>query len=117
MRKVLGIIIFFSLIALSIYLASMSSHNKHQSYEEKISFTVEELSKFDGKDGRPIYVAVSGIVYDLTKCRYWEKGDHTPSNGQVVAGRDLTDDLKNSPHKKSYLKRYPVVGWLVELKK
>ena len=117
MRKVLGIIIFFSLIVLSVYLASINSQNKHQSYEEKISFTIEELSKFDGKDGRPAYVAVSGIVYDFTKCRYWKKGGHTPSRGKIWAGQDLTDDLKNSPHKESYLKRYPMVGWLVESKK
>ena len=114
MKRILGIIVFFGLIVLSICLAAMSSQNEHQPYEEKISFTIGELSKFDGKDGRPTYVAVNGAVYDLTKCRYWKKGGHTPSHGKIVAGRDLTDVLKNSPHKKSYLKRYPVVGWLVE---
>lgn len=117
MRKVLGIIIFFSLIVLSVYLALMSSQNKHQPLKEKISLTIGELSKFDGKDGQPTYVAVNEVIYDLTKCHYWKKGDHTPSYGRVVAGRDLTDALKNSPHTEAYIKRYPVVGWLVESKK
>ena len=117
MRKILGIIIFFSLIALSVYLASIKSQNINQSYEEKISFTIGELSKFDGKDGRPTYVAVDEVVYDFSKCRYWKKGGHTPSREKIWAGQDLTDDFKNSPHKESYLKRYPVVGWLAESKK
>lgn len=117
MRKVSGIIIFFILIALSVFLASIKSQNSQQPFKEKISLTALELSKFDGKDGRPTYVAVDGIVYDFSKCRYWKKGGHTPSRGKIWAGQDLTDDFKNSPHKESYLNRYPVVGWLVDPKK
>ncbi|KAL0489582.1 steroid-binding protein [Acrasis kona] len=29
-------------------------------------YTLEELSKFDGKDGRPIYMAVSGTVFNVS---------------------------------------------------
>lgn len=30
------------------------------------TFTVEELKQFDGQDGHKAYVAVEGVVYDVT---------------------------------------------------
>jgi predicted heme/steroid binding protein len=39
-------------------------------------FTRESLAHFDGRDGRPAYVAFSGRVYDLTDSVMWEGGEH-----------------------------------------
>ncbi len=36
----------------------------------------EELGSFDGKEGRSVYVAFQGRVYDVTKSRLWSTGTH-----------------------------------------
>ena len=66
-------------------------------------FNAETLSYYDGREGRPAYVAVAGIVYDLTESSYWRNGSH---NG-YQAGRDLTNAF---PHGDSRLTRFPIVG-------
>lgn len=73
--------------------------------------TLEELAKYNGQDGNPAYVAVDGIVYDVTKVRDWKGGKH---NG-YEAGKDLTDAIKNkSPHGTAKLKGLPIVGKIKE---
>ena len=32
--------------------------------------TLEELKEYDGRDGRPVYVAYKGKIYDLSKRKY-----------------------------------------------
>lgn len=92
-------------------------HPKGREYDEKIAITLEELSSYDGKDGRPVYVAVEGSIYDLTQSRLWRGGEHDPSHGEAFAGRDLTEVLKESPHGDKHLKRFPIVGYLVDAEK
>lgn len=76
--------------------------------EDKI-FTLEELANYDGQDGRPAYVAVDGVVYDLTNSGAWRNGKH---NG-FTAGKDLTEEIKEiSPHGVKNLEGIPVVGKL-----
>ncbi len=58
-------------------------------------FTIEELAKFDGKEGRPAYVAIEGIVYEVTDVKAWKKGEH----GGGKAGTDITALITTkSPH-------------------
>ena len=45
--------------------------NQSHSTTTQRTFTIEELAKFDGKNGRPAYVAVNGMVYDVTNNRAW----------------------------------------------
>ncbi|HIX02475.1 MAG TPA: cytochrome B5 [Candidatus Ligilactobacillus excrementigallinarum] len=74
------------------------------------TFTKDELKQFDGKNGHPAYVAVEGVVYDVTNSPAWKNGEHHGN----LAGNDLTDALLNqSPHGKSKLAKLPVVGKLV----
>ena len=74
-------------------------------------FTTEELAEFDGKDGRQAYVAVDGVVYDLSGSSIWPEGKHTPCNLQSMAGRDLSEEIRQAPPRmREYLKRFPVVG-------
>jgi predicted heme/steroid binding protein len=69
--------------------------------------TLEQLSSFDGTNGKPAYIAVDGIIYDVTNSAFWKNGAH---NG-YTAGKDLTAEIKEkSPHGLSNLKRVPVVG-------
>jgi predicted heme/steroid binding protein len=79
--------------------------------EELEVFDLETLATFDGKDGRPAYVAVDGVVYDVTDLDAWSGGSH---NGNE-AGQDLTEEIKNeSPHGVSVLSQAEVVGNLEE---
>ena len=57
MKKLLS-----SLFALVLLLGSLGAAMA----EANAAFTPEELTAFDGKDGRKAYVAVEGKVYDVT---------------------------------------------------
>ncbi|QCX34175.1 cytochrome B5 [Caloramator sp. E03] len=73
-------------------------------------FTIEELSKYDGSLGNPAYIAVGGIVYDVSNSPVWGGGTHFGA----LAGADLTSQFEKC-HKGdlSKLKNLPVVGTLV----
>ncbi len=73
--------------------------------------STEELAKFDGKEGRPAYVAYKGLLYDVTKSTSWEGGIHYDTH---MAGRDLTQELEQAPHEEELLKQFPVVGRLAD---
>jgi len=75
-----------------------------------LELTLAELAKYNGKDGQPAYVAVDGVIYDVSAYPKWKNGDH---NG-YSAGNDLTEIIKNkSPHGVAKLKGVPVVGKLI----
>ncbi len=76
------------------------------------TFTRDEIAQYDGKSGRPTYVAYEGKVYDLTGSFLWRTGRH---QARHFAGQDLTDALADAPHGPELLDRFPVVGVLVEL--
>ena len=72
--------------------------------------TVDELAAYNGKDGQPAYVAVDGVIYDVTDVPEWANGEHYSG---ITAGQDLTEEIKNqSPHGLSVLDGLPVVGTL-----
>ncbi len=76
---------------------------------EALTLTVEELAKFNGKDGQPAYIAVDGVVYDVTNSLAWKDGKH---NG-FEAGKDLTEEIKGqSPHGVSKLENVVEIGKL-----
>lgn len=72
-------------------------------------FTLEQLAGYDGKDGRPAYVAFKGAVYDVTESSMWGGGDH---EGAHTAGHDLTVEHDDAPHD-VYVTDFPQVGRLV----
>ena len=72
--------------------------------------TPDQLSHFDGKEGRPAYMAFKGIVYDMTHSRLWKNGSHVTKHH---AGNDLSDALKNAPHGEEKVLAMPQVGMLV----
>lgn len=76
---------------------------------EELVLTTEELSEFNGMDGKPAYIAVDGVIYDVTNVAPWKGATH---NG-FSAGKDLTVEIKTvSPHGVSKLKDVPIVGKL-----
>lgn len=70
-------------------------------------FTREELSLYDGREGRPAYVACRGKIYDLTGSFLWQGGRHQAFHS---AGADLTEQLEVAPHGIEALEKFPVVG-------
>lgn len=69
----------------------------------------EQLSRFDGNENRPAYIAYRGIVYDVTQGRLWKNGLHL---GKHRAGTDLTDSLKSAPHGEEKIVSMPQIGAL-----
>lgn len=70
------------------------------------TFTKENLLEYDGKDGRKAYIAVNGIVYDVTDIKQWKNGEH---HG-MKAGNDLTSAFLKSHHGSSALSKLKIIG-------
>jgi predicted heme/steroid binding protein len=77
---------------------------------EPRKFTLKELAKYDGKGGKPAYVAYKGKVYDVSASSFWLDGDHF---GAHQTGKDLTEELELAPHGGEVLERTKLVGVLV----
>lgn len=73
--------------------------------------TLQQLKAKNGKSGQECWVAIDGKVYNLTDSSKWINGEHTTTTG-VECGNDLSEKIKESPHGKSTLSKYPVVGSL-----
>jgi predicted heme/steroid binding protein len=73
-------------------------------------FTIDELNKFDGKEGRPAYVAINGKVYDVTEANLWSDGNHM---GEHDAGKDLTQEMETASHGSSVLENMKMIGYLI----
>jgi predicted heme/steroid binding protein/uncharacterized membrane protein len=72
-------------------------------------FDLEELSQFDGKDGKPMYIAYQDRVIDVSGSKLWKAGVHMMRHH---AGNSLTTDIQAAPHGTEVLDRYPQVGVL-----
>jgi predicted heme/steroid binding protein/uncharacterized membrane protein len=72
-------------------------------------FDSAELALFNGENGKPIYIAHGGKVYDVSQSKLWRNGVHMKRHG---AGQDLTTDIQAAPHETDVLERYPQVGIL-----
>lgn len=70
-------------------------------------FTLDELAKYNGKDGSPSYIAYKGKLYDVTGNFLWRNGKH-----QVLhqAGQDLTEALDEAPHGDDLMKKIPIIA-------
>jgi predicted heme/steroid binding protein len=71
------------------------------------TFTATELVQYDGQNGQPAYVAISGKVYDVSAIAQWKGGKHQG----MTAGKDITAAFEGqSPHTLAFIKAVPVVG-------
>jgi predicted heme/steroid binding protein len=78
--------------------------------ESTRNFTLKELVEFDGKNGKPAYVAFQGKVYDVTDSSLWANGDHVGH----AAGENLTMAMEIAPHGGEVMERMKVVGTLTK---
>ncbi|MGA2400654.1 MAG: DUF2231 domain-containing protein [Syntrophobacteraceae bacterium] len=72
-----------------------------------MELNLEELAQKDGKEGRPVYIAYEGKIYDVSQSKLWKTGTHMKRH---PSGKDLTTDLSAAPHGPEVLQRYPRVG-------
>lgn len=79
----------------------------HTYFRQQKEFTLEELAQYDGNNGKPTYVAIEGIVYDLSNVAEWAGGNHFGN----TAGQDLTSEFK-SCHAMTKLNKLSKVGVL-----
>lgn len=128
---------------LGYLMFSQQSTDSHKEVEPKPEeepivlrdFTLEQLREFNGLNGKPIYIAIKGEVYDASKgTQYYGEG----APYQCFAGRDATRAmakfsfeeaelanpdvsdigpfergmLEDFIHKFKYYRCYPVVGFL-----
>ncbi len=75
---------------------------------DQIFLTLDQLAQYDGRDGGPAYVAVNGIIYDVTPIPQWTQGVHFG----ISAGQDVTKRVELC-HGGKILRRLRVVGRIV----
>ena len=83
---------------------------EHDIKRGKQDLTMEELHSFDGKEGRPAFIAFRGKIYDVSGSKLWKDGSHARKH---LAGRDLTDALKTAPHTEEKILAMSEVGKLI----
>ena len=69
----------------------------------------ETLSQFDGKEGKPTYIAHKERVIDVSESPLWKGGIHMQRHR---AGHELSTDIQAAPHGLEVLDRYPQVATL-----
>ena len=75
--------------------------------------TKEELLKYNGQDGQPVYISYKGTIYDVTLSKFWKTGKHLSRHD---SGFDITEFLKYAPHGEAVFSRFPVIGKLEDSK-
>ncbi|HBL84646.1 MAG: hypothetical protein A2Y17_10960 [Clostridiales bacterium GWF2_38_85] len=85
----------------------MNTNNNEMRY-----FTLAELAEYNGQDGMPVYVAMDGIVYDLTQSSLWADAKHFG----MIPGKDLTINYKACHAGRPRLDMFPIVGYLAKPK-
>jgi predicted heme/steroid binding protein/YHS domain-containing protein len=108
MKNLVTILLLMVFFAGIIFAGALAAGQEGQGK----TFTLEQLKQFDGRNGRPAYAAVNGIVYDLSKIGPWKGGKHMNKH---FAGRDLTAEFQQAPQDihKNILQMLPKVGTLI----
>lgn len=95
--------------------AAEHDHRYYEEYEQNYTrqprkFTLNELAQFDGIMGSPAYVAIKGIVYDISNNPRWRKA----MDLGLAAGEDLTPQLYGYGEIEEKISDLPKVGILIE---
>lgn len=75
--------------------------------------TITQLRRNNGDRGSRKWVAVDGVVYDVSDCPRWRKEMHEQLH---FPGQDLSEEIHDSPHRSSILDHdcVKVVGKLTQ---
>lgn len=78
-----------------------------------LELDLEELAENTGREGKPVYIAYQGKIYDVSGSKLWKTGTHMRRHS---SGKDLTVDLGAAPHGPEVFDRYPQVGVVKQAK-
>ncbi|MFT9846751.1 cytochrome b5 domain-containing protein [Aneurinibacillus sp. REN35] len=70
-------------------VTTTNSSTPSPSVENVPSISRSQLAAYNGRNGQPAYVAVNGIVYDVTNNKAWSAASHFG----LSAGKDLTKEF------------------------
>lgn len=114
-RKYLTVSIFF----LSLFLTLLSCHDAKTSthpvaseasrayFSNGSTLDYKTLAQFDGQNGNPAYIAVDGLIYDVTYSTQWSK---LLAKG-LLPGQDLSRNFKLlNKEEQNILLKIPVIG-------
>lgn len=112
MKKMLILLLALFLMACGNNTVNENMNMNMEDEEDEVEvaevvFNAETLSQYNGLDGEKAYIAIDGIVYDVSEEPLWMDGIH---HGRFKAGNDLTDNMKNAPHGLSKLTGLTKVG-------
>lgn len=72
-------------------------------------FTPKTLARYNGQNGYPSYVAINGVVYDVTNIPQWAGATHF----SLTPGKDLTPEYTLCHNMREILYKLPTVGNMV----
>ncbi|PKM96443.1 MAG: hypothetical protein CVU84_01660 [Firmicutes bacterium HGW-Firmicutes-1] len=107
-------LIYDELYRLDQFLYHISQNtNRNDLREVKVKqqqqeFTLDELAQYDGSNGKPTYVAVSDVIYDVSLEATWGGGSHF----SLLGGKDLTSSFNSCHDTQQILEKLPIVGVL-----
>ncbi len=112
------ILLFLIMVGSALFVVvfigpKLGKRRKAEPLKAKDKFTLDELSSFDGTEGRPSYTAYKNRIYDVSQSQYWKEGKHFVRHN---AGKDLTDQLIYAPHGEEKILDWPQAGELVTVK-
>ncbi len=110
--KLILFLIMVSSAAIVTFLIGpkLKKRSAHPLLQKKTKYTLEELSRFDGSEKRPAYIAYKGRIYDVSSSKLWIEGNHVRKH---LAGNDLTEALRAAPHGDEKVFQMPLVGELL----
>ncbi|HMV08059.1 MAG TPA: cytochrome b5 domain-containing protein [Cyclobacteriaceae bacterium] len=72
-------------------------------------YSRSQLALRNGQDKPQIWIALNGIIYDVTASRLWRDGKHY----EHWAGQDLTHELIDAPHTEKVFDKFKPIGRLM----
>jgi predicted heme/steroid binding protein len=88
-------------------IINQSNQSSESVMAQGVQMTIEELAQYNGSNGKPAYVAVNGIIYDVSLQPVWGGGTHF----SLYAGKDLTNEFGGCHSDRvDILKLLPKVG-------
>lgn len=76
--------------------------------EELETYSRSQLALRNGQDREEVWIAYEGVIYEVSRSRYWRTGLHY----EHWAGQDLTHELPDAPHGDEVFKRFKAIGKL-----